>query len=67
MDPAFVIAQLRAHRSAFDSLLREVPPELRLWRPDPAHWCLLEIVCHLYDEEREDSTHGNAGSGAGQA
>ncbi|MFH4964714.1 DinB family protein [Gaetbulibacter sp. M235] len=25
-----------------------------LWRPQPNKWCLLEIVCHLLDEERED-------------
>jgi hypothetical protein len=24
------------------------------WKPAPEKWCLLEIVCHLYDEERED-------------
>jgi hypothetical protein len=25
-----------------------------MWKPNPEKWCLLEIVCHLYDEERED-------------
>ncbi|MBT8185179.1 MAG: DinB family protein [Eudoraea sp.] len=25
-----------------------------LWRPGPDKWCLLELICHLYDEERED-------------
>ncbi len=28
--------------------------ELYLWRPGPEKWCLLEVICHLYDEERED-------------
>jgi len=28
--------------------------EMYLWKPAPEKWCLLEIVCHLYDEERED-------------
>jgi hypothetical protein len=23
-------------------------------RPDPESWSILEVVCHLYDEERED-------------
>ena len=25
-----------------------------LYRPDSEQWCLLEIICHLLDEERED-------------
>jgi len=24
------------------------------WRPDPASWSTLEIVCHLVDEEKDD-------------
>ena len=24
------------------------------WKVSPEKWCLLEIICHLYDEERED-------------
>ncbi len=24
------------------------------FKPDPATWSVLEVVCHLYDEERED-------------
>ena len=27
--------------------------EARL-KPDPVNWSMLEVVCHLYDEERED-------------
>jgi DinB superfamily len=27
--------------------------EARL-KPDPASWSVLEVICHLYDEERED-------------
>jgi len=23
-------------------------------KPDPVNWSILEVVCHLYDEERED-------------
>ncbi|MGD8307648.1 MAG: DinB family protein, partial [Ignavibacteria bacterium] len=25
-----------------------------LWKQNENKWCLLEIICHLYDEERED-------------
>ncbi len=54
MDIAAVVSQLGANRATFDSLLRDLPGELQLWRPHPDHWCLLENVCHLYDEERDD-------------
>src|SRR5512137_697530 len=29
------------------------PAEARL-KPDPESWSMLEVVCHLYDEERHD-------------
>ncbi len=35
-------------------LLRNVPREVYLWKPAPEKWCILEVICHLYDEERED-------------
>lgn len=54
MDISFVIDQLEANGPVFDAMLRPVPEMLRQWRPRPDHWCLLEIVCHLYDEERDD-------------
>jgi hypothetical protein len=25
-----------------------------MWSQKPGKWCLLEIICHLFDEERED-------------
>lgn len=50
----FIRDQLAQHQALFQALLRDVPDELRHWKPAPDKWCLLEIVCHLYDEERED-------------
>lgn len=38
----------------FRALLSEKDVACQTWRPDPDAWSLLEIVCHLYDEERED-------------
>lgn len=31
-----------------------MPEEDVRWKPAPDKWCLLEVVCHLADEERED-------------
>ena len=46
--------QLQKNKFVFQSLLEDVQPELITWRPRPDKWCLLEIVCHLYDEEQFD-------------
>lgn len=54
MDISYIIAQLDANRASFESMLRDVPPALQRWRPHEDHWCLLEVVCHLHDEERDD-------------
>ena len=36
------------------SLLVGITPEQARVRPSPAAWSVLEVVCHLHDEERED-------------
>src|SRR5260370_29023077 len=36
------------------SLLVGITPEQARVRPSPAAWSVLEVVCHLCDEERED-------------
>ena len=36
------------------SLVVGVSPEEARVRPAPEAWSLLEVVCHLHDEERED-------------
>jgi hypothetical protein len=49
-----IIRQLTANRKVFEALLSNTPEAVYRWRPAPEKWSLLEIVCHLYDEERED-------------
>ena len=53
-DHAGVIRQLKRNRAVFEALFSGVSEAEYLWRPEPEKWCLLEIVCHLCDEERED-------------
>jgi len=50
----FIIKQLQQNKSVFSNLLKDVKEDMYLWKQTPEKWCLLEIVCHLYDEERED-------------
>ncbi|MDU8885424.1 DinB family protein [Yeosuana sp. MJ-SS3] len=50
----FVLQQLKQNKEVFLGLLKHVDKDMYLWKQVPEKWCLLEIVCHLYDEERED-------------
>ena len=49
-----IIDHLENNHLTFKSLLAKKNVDEYTWRPDAASWSLLEIVCHLYDEERED-------------
>jgi hypothetical protein len=49
-----LIEDLKKNKTIFQGYLENVAADLYLWKPEPAKWCLLEIACHLYDEERED-------------
>ena len=50
----YIIGQFQKNTQVFFNLFAEENEELYLWRQKPEKWCLLEILCHLYDEERED-------------
>lgn len=54
MKPDQIIQQLEANRMVFQSLFAEKEEKQYRWKPDDVSWSLLEIVCHLYDEEIED-------------
>ena len=49
-----IIQELSRNKTVFKELLSGLDKEFYLWKPKPEKWCLLEIICHLYDEERED-------------
>ncbi|HLG34386.1 MAG TPA: DinB family protein [Bacteroidia bacterium] len=50
----FIINKLESNRQEFQQALSGLTKEEYLWKPLPEKWCLLEVVCHLHDEERED-------------
>lgn len=57
-----IIQQLENNQQVFKSLLMSKKDGQYLWRPKPGKWNLLEIVCHLLDEERGDKlTHPELG------
>ena len=49
-----VIAELERNQKVFRETLSHIPLELVRWKNDPKDWSLLEIICHLVDEEVDD-------------
>jgi hypothetical protein len=54
VDLEYFIKRFSHNRSVFENLLRGVSLEQARWKPTPEKWSMLEVVNHLYDEERED-------------
>jgi len=50
----YIIDEFQKNKAIFCGLLDNVDNVMVLWKQAPGKWCLLEIVCHLYDEERDD-------------
>jgi hypothetical protein len=48
------IARLAAGGEALRAAVLATAPEQAHWRPAAGKWSVLEVVCHLVDEERED-------------
>lgn len=54
MDKAFLIHQLSQNAERIQALVTGVNDENARWKPEETSWSILEVVNHLYDEERED-------------
>ncbi len=54
MERERALRRLEANRDAISALYANVAEEQVRWRPSPKDWSLLEVLGHLYDEERED-------------
>lgn len=54
MDIKYAVRQLEKNKHTFHSLLNGATEAEYSWRSADDKWNLLTIVCHLYDEERED-------------
>jgi len=47
-------AHLRVNGDVFKYLFQSVSDEQARWRPSEDKWSILEVINHLFDEERED-------------
>lgn len=54
MNYSIIIQELTRNKDVFKDLLTGIEESNYLFKPENKKWCLLEIICHLYDEERED-------------
>ncbi len=54
MNLDYFIERFSKNRGVFEGLVRGVSVEQARWKPAPEKWSILEVVNHLYDEERED-------------
>ena len=54
MDLNSVIERLAANAIIFESLTKGLAGDQGSWKPAEDKWSILEVVNHLYDEERED-------------
>ena len=54
MNLDYFIERFAKNRVVFESLVRGINAEQARWKPAPDKWSMLEVINHLYDEERED-------------
>jgi hypothetical protein len=46
--------RLTSNAESIRSMIEGISDEQAGWKPDPDSWSILEVVNHLYDEEKED-------------
>ena len=54
MNLEYFIERLSLNRDVFEGLVSGVAPEQAKWKPSANKWSIVEVLNHLYDEERED-------------
>jgi hypothetical protein len=54
MDVDFLIKRFGENQKVVTDLVSPVSEAQMRWKPSPKAWSLLEVLNHLYDEERED-------------
>ncbi|MDA0194688.1 MAG: DinB family protein [Bacteroidetes bacterium] len=54
MNYPVIVKELSRNRNVFKELLTGITKDQYRWKSEADKWCLLEIICHIYDEERDD-------------
>lgn len=53
-NPKHIISDLKRNKDVISQLLSHIDSQQYLYREAKDKWNLLEVICHLVDEERED-------------
>jgi len=54
MDSERLMQTMAANAERIQAMVGGVSQEQARWKPDSESWSILEVISHLYDEERED-------------
>jgi hypothetical protein len=54
MEMEYFTTQMSKHAGAIRSMTLYMTEEQARWKPEPNSWSILEVINHLYDEERLD-------------
>ncbi|MFC2025734.1 DinB family protein [Chloroflexota bacterium] len=54
MNLSYLVGQLTTNAGRISSLVEAISEEDARWKPDTESWSILEVINHLYDEERLD-------------
>jgi hypothetical protein len=54
MNLDYCLAQLTSNAAAIEQLVAGLDSESAHWKPSAQDWSVVEVMCHLADEERED-------------
>lgn len=54
MDTSAIIARLEGFGRSLSAVVEALSDDDVRWKPGPADWSILEICCHVLDEEKED-------------
>jgi hypothetical protein len=54
IDREFLTSQLTRNAESIRQIVDGLSDEQARWKPDLESWSILEVINHLYDEERED-------------
>ena len=51
IDFSTLTSQMQTHAEAIRHMAQSISDEQAHWKPAPDSWSILEVLCHLYDEE----------------
>ena len=54
MNLEYCLAQLTSNAAAIEQMVAGLDSESAHWKPSDKDWSVVEVMCHLADEERED-------------